>query len=303
VVATGLGGSAIGADLIRMITMDSAQIPIIINRDYTLPAFVDEKTLVLVSSYSGNTEETLAAYEHAKSKKAKIMVITTGGMLKEMAIADETPIITIPAGLPPRAALGYSFFPLFILFQEQGIGLKKQLSAENAINLLTETREKFNPHVPEINNPTKALARKIYGKIPVIYGTSNLTDIIAVRWKGQLNENSKHPAFYNVFPELNHNEIMGYEGDKKLLESLEIIVLRSPFESERIKKRIDITMSLLENQVSGITELWPEGDSTLDHMLYHIMFGDYVSAYLAILNNKDPKEIDFIDKLKEGMKN
>ena len=96
---------------------------------------------------------------------------------------------------------------------------------------------------------------------------------------------------------------MGYEGDKKLLESLEIIVLRSPFESERIKKRIDITMSLLENQVSGITELWPEGDSTLDHMLYHIMFGDYVSAYLAILNNKDPKEIDFIDKLKEGMKN
>ncbi|HHY70901.1 MAG TPA: bifunctional phosphoglucose/phosphomannose isomerase [Thermoanaerobacterales bacterium] len=302
VVITGLGGSAIGGDLIRMITADRAQIPIIVNRGYSLPAFVDERTLVVASSYSGNTEETLTAYEHAKSKKAKIMVITTGGKLKKKAMADETPIMTIPGGLPPRAALGFSFFPIFVLFQEQGIGFRKQFDIKNAINLLKETREKYCPEVPEKDNPTKVLAKKLYGKIPVIYGSSNLTDIVAVRWKGQLNENSKHPAFFNVFPELNHNEIMGFEGDDKLLKALEIVVLRSPYESDRIKKRIDITMDILQDKVSGITELWPNGDSALEHMLYHIIFGDYVSAYLAILNRKDPKEIDFIDELKKRMK-
>ncbi|HHV18438.1 MAG TPA: bifunctional phosphoglucose/phosphomannose isomerase [Thermoanaerobacterales bacterium] len=301
VVITGLGGSAIGGDLIRMITADRAQIPIIINRDYNLPAFVDERTLVVTSSYSGNTEETLTAYEHAKNKKAKIMVITTGGELKKKAMADETPIITIPEGLPPRAALGFSFFPLFVLFQEQGIGYRKQFDVENALSLLKDTRTKYCPEVVEEYNPTKSLARKLYGKIPLVYGSSSLTDIIAVRWKGQLNENSKHPAFFNVFPELNHNEIMGFEGDSKLLKLLEIVILRSPYESDRIKKRIDITMDILQDQVSGITELWPKGESVLEHMLYHIMFGDYVSAYLAILNRKDPKEIDFIDELKERM--
>jgi glucose/mannose-6-phosphate isomerase len=301
VVITGLGGSAIGGDLIRMITSDRAQIPIIVNRDYNLPAFVDERTLVIASSYSGNTEETLTAYEHAKNKKAKIMVITTGGELKKKAMVDETPIITIPGGLPPRAALGFSFFPLFVLFQEQGIGFRKQFDIENALNLLKETRKKFYPEVAEKDNLTKSLARKLYGKIPLVYGSTSLTDIIAVRWKGQLNENAKHPAFFNVFPELNHNEIMGFEGDSELLKSLEIVILRSPHESDRIKKRIDITMDILKDQVSGITELWPEGESPLEHMLYHIMLGDYVSAYLAILNRKDPKEIDFIDELKKRM--
>ncbi|MDD4568542.1 MAG: bifunctional phosphoglucose/phosphomannose isomerase [Tepidanaerobacteraceae bacterium] len=302
VVAAGLGGSAIGADLIRMITADRAQIPIIVNRNYTLPAFVDEKTLVIASSYSGNTEETLAAYEDAKSKKAKVLVITTGGKLKEKAMADETPVITIPGGLPPRAALGFSLFPIYVVFQEQGIGFRKQFDVENALNLLRQTRDKFCPKVPEKENPTKTLARKIYGKIPIIYGSSSLTDVIAVRWKGQLNENSKHPAFFNSFPELNHNEIMGFEGDREILKALEIVILRSPHESDRIKKRIDITMDILKDEVSGITELCPKGTSALEHMVYHIMFGDYMSAYLAILNHKDPIEIDFIDKLKDRMR-
>jgi len=302
VVITGLGGSAIGGDLIRMLTAHSAQIPIVVNRDYTLPAFVDERTLVITSSYSGNTEETLAAYEHAKSKKAKIVVITTGGELKKRAVTDEVYCITIPGGLPPRAALGYSFFPIFVLFKELGIGFGKQLDVNKALNLLKETRKQLSLEVLEKDNPAKTLARKLYGKIPLIYGSSNLTDIIAVRWKGQFNENSKHPAFYNAFPELNHNEIMGFEGDKELLKSLEIVILRSPYESKRIKKRIDITTGILKECVSGITQLWPEGETSLEQMLYHIMFGDYVTAYLAILNQKDPIEIDFIDELKERMK-
>jgi len=301
VVITGLGGSAIGGDLIRMLAINMAQIPIIVNRDYTLPAFVDERTLVIASSYSGNTEETLAAYEHAKSKPAKIIVITTGGELKRKAEEDEIPYITIPGGLPPRAALGYSFFPIFVLFKELGIGFGRE-NVEKAIALLKETREQLNERVPENDNPAKQLARKIYGKIPVVYGSSNLTDVIAVRWKGQFNENSKHPAFYNAFPELDHNEIMGFEGDRELLRSLEILILRSNFESERMKKRIDISVDIFKDAVSGITHLWPQGETILEQMLYHIMFGDYVTAYLAILNEKDPIEIDFINQLKERMK-
>jgi len=301
VVITGLGGSAIGGDLIRMLAASNAQIPVVVNRDYTLPAFVDERTLVIASSYSGNTEETIAAYEHAKSKKAKIIVITTGGELKKRAVEDEIPYITIPGGLPPRAALGYSFFPIFVLFKELGIGFGKQ-DVEKAIQLLCETRDQLKEEVPEQSNPAKQLARKLYGKIPVIYGTSNLTDVIAVRWKGQLNENSKHPAFFNAFPELDHNEIMGFEGDRELLRFLELIMLRSNFESDRMKKRIEITADIVKDSVSGITHLWPRGETTLEQMLYHIMFGDYVTAYLAILNDKDPTEIDFINQLKERMK-
>jgi len=301
VVITGLGGSAIGGDLIRMLTANSAQIPIIVNRDYTLPAFVDERSLVIASSYSGNTEETIAAYEHAKSKRAKIIVISTGGELKQRALVDEVPYITIPGGLPPRAALGYSFFPIFVLLKELGIGFGKQ-NIEKAIELIYETRDQLREEVPEKDNPAKQLARKVHGKIPIIYGSSNLTDVIAVRWKGQFNENSKHPAFYNSFPELNHNEIMGFEADAELLKTFEVIILRSHFESERIRKRIDITRDILKDCVNGITDLWPRGETVLEQMLYHIMFGDYVTAYLAILNQKDPVEIDFIDQLKERMK-
>jgi len=216
-------------------------------------------------------------------------------------VEDEIPYITIPGGLPPRAALGYSFFPIFVLFKELGIGFGKQ-DVEKAIQLLCETRDQLKEEVPEQSNPAKQLARKLYGKIPVIYGTSNLTDVIAVRWKGQLNENSKHPAFFNAFPELDHNEIMGFEGDRELLRFLELIMLRSNFESDRMKKRIEITADIVKDSVSGITHLWPRGETTLEQMLYHIMFGDYVTAYLAILNDKDPTEIDFINQLKERMK-
>lgn len=301
VVIAGLGGSAIGGDLLRMLTLDGASIPIVVNRDYNLPAFVDDKTLVIASSYSGNTEETLTAYEQAKRKKAKTLVITTGGELKKRAMEEETPVITIPGGLQPRAALGFSFFPLFVVLKEQGIVSRKHHDTKAAIAFLKETRDRFLPAVLEKDNPPKGLARKIYGKIPVIYGSWGINDVIAVRWKGQLNENSKHPAFYNVFPELNHNEIMGFEGQPDILKQIEIIVLRSPMESERIKKRIDITVDILKDRVSGITQVWPKGDSPLEQLLYSIIYGDYVSGYLALLNQKDPTEIGFINELKARM--
>ncbi len=301
IVITGMGGSAIGGDLVRMLAFKKSSIPIIVNRDYRMPSFVGNKTFVIASSYSGNTEETLAAYDEAKAKGAQIAVITTGGKLKEKADADNIPAIVVPAGLPPRAALGFSLFPILMLFQAMGVEIDGAANVEKPISLLKKIRDDYSPKTPEKNNPAKQLARKLFGKIPVIYGTANLTDVVAARWKGQMNENAKHPAFFNAFPELDHNEIMGYEGDMDLLKMLEIIILRSPNESERMKKRIRITADILKEKVAEVVEIWPQGDSFLEHTLSHIMLGDYASAYLAILNNKDPKEIDFIDKLKEQM--
>lgn len=302
VVISGMGGSAIGGDLTRMMAQDSCYIPIVVNRDYHLPSYVDERTLVIASSYSGNTEETLAAYNEAKEKKAKIVAITTGGELKNKAMADEVPVITIPAGMPPRAAIGYSFMPLLVLLEEAGIIRNCTKQIPGAIELMKKVRQDLEPQVPEDKNPAKALARRLYGKIPVIYGSQGVTDALAVRWKGQMNENGKHPAFFNVFPELNHNEIMGFEGEPRLLKMMEIVILRSPEENERVKKRIEITSALIREMVSGISEVWPLGETRLERIMYHLIFGDYVSAYLAVLNEKDPTEIDFINTLKSRMK-
>lgn len=302
VVITGIGGSAIGGNLLRMFAEDKTSIPIFVNRDYTLPSFVDEKTLVITSSYSGNTEETLAAYRDARAKRAQILAITTGGELKEMALADELPMIEIPGGLSPRAALGYSFFPLLVVMEELGIISKRHCNIAKVTETLRKLRDALGPKVPEADNPAKQLARRLVGKYPLIYGVTGITDVVAERWKGQFNENAKHPAFFNVFPELNHNEIMGYEGDKDLLKSLEIIILRSPDEGPRIKKRIDITTELIQDMVSGITQIMPQGDTPLERMFYHIMFGDYVTCYLCLLNKKDPTEIHLINALKERLK-
>jgi glucose/mannose-6-phosphate isomerase len=302
VVIVGMGGSAIGADLVRMLTRDRSMISITICRDYKLPAFVDEKTLVISSSYSGNTEETLTAYEQARKKKAKTLVITTGGELIKRATADEVPVILIPSGLQPRAAIGYSLLTVIVVLEEQGIVPRRFFNVDAAIGLLKQIRDRFSPDNPDDRNPPKTLARRLFGKIPVIYGITGITDAVALRWKCQINENAKHPAFFNMFPELTHNEIMGFEGDDQILKKMEIVILRDPDENKRAAKQIAITADLIRDKVAGISEIWPEGDSHLERTLFHVMYGDYVSAYLALLNKKDPSEINLINALKERMK-
>ena len=202
----------------------------------------------------------------------------------------------------PNTALGFSFIPLLVIMEEQGIIPKEYFDVNASIMLLKEVRDKLCPKAPQKDNPAKILAQRLHGKIPVIYGTTGINDVLALRWKGQINENAKHPAFYNAFPELDHNEIMGYEGDEDLLNSMELIILRSPSESAQIKKRIDVTIDIIKDAVSGITEIWPQGNTTLEHVFYQLMYGDYVSAYLSLLNEKDPTEINFINMLKERLK-
>ena len=186
IVLIGMGGSAIGGDLLRSILTDKLLVPFSIVRHYTLPEYVDDETLVLVSSYSGNTEESLSALDDAISRKAMIAGFTTGGMMSEVCTLNEIPWVKLPEGLQPRAALGYSFVPLLIFLER--IGLIKDVSAELelVVAAMQSQREYYFEDIPTDKNPAKKLAEQMHNKIPIIYGGPTLTDIVAVRWKGQI---------------------------------------------------------------------------------------------------------------------
>ncbi|KYO67811.1 bifunctional phosphoglucose/phosphomannose isomerase [Thermovenabulum gondwanense] len=301
VVIAGMGGSAIGGELAKSILEFELKVPVLVNRGYKLPGFVNNESLVIASSYSGNTEETLSCYEDAKNRQASMIAITTGGKLKEKALKDKVPVLIIPSGLPPRAAIGYSFVPIYLILAKINSFLDVVERIQSLQKFLKKLREDFAKEVPGGQNKAKMLAGRIYGKIPLIYGSQGITEAVAMRWKGQLNENSKHPAFYNVFPELNHNEIMGYEAEGNLLKNFVAVILRMPEEHERIDKRIKITRDLIQDKITCIEEIWPRGENTLERIFYHIMLGDFVSYYLALLNEKDPSEINFINTLKQRM--
>src|SRR3989338_5305510 len=223
IVIAGMGGSAIGGDLLR-VYMHSSKIPIYISRDYTVPGFVDSGSLVFAVSYSGNTEETLSSYYDAYEKRAKIIAITSGGKL-----GDECDkVIKVPAGLQPRAALGYLFFPMLGILHNTGIAKVKNSELNEMIDLLKQT-EKFN-------DLGAGLSKKLKDKTPIIYSSEAL-GAIAFRWKTQINENAKMPAFYNVFSEMNHNEIAGYQGMSKEFAA---VLIRDKYDNEQIKKRMDI---------------------------------------------------------------
>ncbi len=301
IVVTGLGGSAIGGDFLRLFVSDKLGVPVIVNRDYTLPKFIDQKTLLFAISYSGNTEETLSAYGQAKEKGAKIVALTNGGKLREMAERDGVPVIVVPAGISPRAATGYLLIPTLTVLE--GIGLIDDLSLE--INDLTATlrglREQLDFSLPIQRNQAKQIAQRLFGKIPVIWAAAGNTEVVAARWKGQINENGKAPAYWNVFPELNHNEIVGIEEPAELLGQLEVIILRDNNDHPRVQKRMEVSKEIIKDTVSGITEVWSSGKSRLSGLFSLTYVGDYVSVYLAILYGIDPTPVRNIDYLKKKL--
>lgn len=297
VVILGMGGSAIGGDLLRVLLERETKTPFFVNRAYDLPGFVGPETLVIASSYSGNTEETLAGYQEAKGRGAKLLAITTGGKLAQKAEADGVGTIFIPGGLSPRAALGYSFVPLLITAWRLGLCSDKSRELEATIRSLKDLRGRYGKEAPTEQNLAKQLARKVYGRIPLFYGVSGYRSVVATRLKGQINENAKNLAFYNVFPELNHNELVGWE-EPALTRQIEVLVLRDKNESARIRTRIQVTEDIIRPRASEIVELWAEGESELERMFSLIYLGDYLSYYLALLNQIDPAPVKVIDRLK-----
>jgi len=301
IVVTGLGGSAIGGDFLRLFVSDKAGVPVIVNRDYTLPKFVDSKTLLFAVSYSGNTEETISAYSDAVSRGARIVALTNGGKLREMAEKDGFPVIVVPAGISPRAATGYLLVPTLTVLET--IGLIGDLTPEinEMTTVLRSLREQLRPEITVDRNQAKSTALRLKGKIPVIWAAGGNTEVVATRWKGQINENGKAPAYWNVFPELNHNEIVGFEEPQDLLKQMEIIILRDKHDHPRVRLRMDISKEIILDTVSGITEIWSSGEGRLARLFSLTYIGDYVSVYLAALYGIDPTPVKKIDYLKNKL--
>lgn len=303
VVVTGLGGSAIGGDMLRVYALGESSVPVLVNRDYRLPSFVGPRTMVFAVSFSGNTEETLSAYDDARTRGASIIAVTTGGKLAEKAKQDGVPLVIIPGGISPRSATGYLFLPTVAIMQRVGLLNDAAPAVEETIELLTEMRQELGPQSPESQNLAKQLARKFFNRLPVIYGSSGTTETVAVRWKGQINENSKAMAYFNVFPELNHNEIVGTERPDALLKQIELICLRDPSDHPRVRTRLEVTRDLIGGRVGGITEVSARGESKLARSYSLIYVGDYASVYLALLYNIDPTPVKLIDELKKRLTN
>lgn len=300
IVLTGLGGSAIGGDLLRAYLADDLHIPITVNRHYTLPEFVGTNTLVIVSSYSGNTEETISAQREAMKRKAKILCISTGGIVTDVALKHKQPCIKIPGGLQPRAALGYSFFPLLVALVKAGFVKSKDSEIKETLALLkTKALEYGNPE--SSSNRALELAAKLKGRLPIVYSSSQVLDAINLRWRGQIEENAKQLAYGNLFPEMNHNELVGWNMVKDLLEMTHVIFLRDKSEHPRVSVREEITKTIVAQFASGVTEVWSEGTSLLARMFSLIQLGDWASFYLAILNKQDPTPVKAIDHLKSEL--
>jgi len=301
IVFTGLGGSAIGADIISGYVGDEIDIPVFVNRNYTLPHFVNKKTLLFAVSYSGNTEETLSAYEKAKKKGAKVVVITSGGKLEELAAKAKDMLITIPKGYPPRCALGYSFIPSVMVLVKLGFIKDKSNEIKKAARFLDNLqKKKLIPGVRTKVNMAKSIAGKLYGKFPVIYASARM-EALATRWRGQFAENAKTLSSSHVFPEMNHNEIVGWKSPAGLLEDFVAIILRDKGDHARIKKRMDITTVILRKAKLRVLEVESEGRTPLARMLSLTFIADFVSVYLAVLNGTNPTPVDRITYLKKQL--
>ncbi|MDD5424827.1 MAG: bifunctional phosphoglucose/phosphomannose isomerase [Candidatus Omnitrophica bacterium] len=305
IVFSGLGGSAIGADLLRSYLTDDIRIPVFVNRDYTLPKFVGKDTLFLACSYSGDTEETLSAYAEAKEKGARIIVISSGGKLEVLAKEDKIPVIYIPKGYPPRTALGYAFFTWLDVLHKLGFISDRSRDVQEAIAGMKELRDGFiGPDIATPKNEAKKIAQEISGKYVFIYSANKHLDSIALRWRGQLAENAKTLSSTHVFPELNHNELVGWEGPKALLKDFYVVILRDESEHPRIAKRIEITKSIIEQGSTKVTEVRSKGKpgaSLLSRMFSLVYTGDFASYYLAVLNGIDPTPVDRITFLKREL--
>lgn len=288
VVLTGLGGSGIGGSIIQNYVSDKLNIPFVVNKDYHLPAFVGKDSLVLVSSYSGNTEETLMAMQQAIKAKATIVCVTSGGKVAEIAEKKGFDCILLPAGMPPRSCLGYSLVQGLFVLGHLGL-LKTDFKKEiNAAIKLIETESK------DIKKQAKALSKKLLGKTPIIYAAPDFEGV-AVRFRQQINENSKMLCWHHVVPEMNHNELVGWR-DKDATRA--VVFLRNKEDFERTQLRMEINKSVIKKYTSNITELWSKGKSYFERVFYIVHLTDWVSVDLAAAREIDDTEVKVIDFLK-----
>lgn len=292
VVLAGMGGSAAGGDFVQALFDLLGSVPFAVSRTYSLPSWVGNGSLVFITSYSGNTEETLSAYQEAKRRGANIIAITSGGKVADLAREDGFPVVIVPGGQPPRTALGYMLIPVVVACER--LGLLPKTNWEDLFARLAEVRENCRLSVAEPGNLAKELARDCVDKVVVCYAQSPWTSAVATRWRGQINENSKMMCLTHVFPELCHNEILGWEG-AKAQGRWKVVLFEGGDESNQMKRRVAETLNLIG---AFPFVLRPTGESLLTKMLTLAYFGDFVSIYLAELMGQDPAQMKAIDELK-----
>jgi len=300
IVVCGMGGSAIVGDVVRGLLGDASPYPIIVAKGYTLPAFCGPDTTVVAVSYSGNTEETLAAYADATERGCRAVSISAGGLLQELARTRVGVHVVLPADAPmPRAALGYlagailgtlGHLELPDLAGEVGVAARR----------LDELAARWKPDRPAEGNEAKALAEWLVGRTPVIWGSEGLMEPVALRWKNQLNENAKVPAFWSAIPELDHNEVEGWSPETA--KEFALIALRHPGEHPRVAERFALTLELASAAGLDAREVRAEGHGPLEWLFSQILLGDFVSTYLAILRGVDPTPVPALTGLKERLR-
>jgi glucose/mannose-6-phosphate isomerase len=298
IVLCGLGGSAIGGDLLRSYLAEELKVPFLVNRHYTLPAFVGPRTLVVISSYSGNTEETNSAHRIARKRKARLLCISSNGTTEQLARKAKSGFIKIPGGLPPRAALGYSFFPLLIALQRLGLVRNKTREIRETLALLRTLAERY---AAPGGNPAFDLAAQLKHRVAVLYSGPERFDAVNVRWRGQIAENGKSLAFGHVVPEMNHNELVGWSVLREQMREMQVILLRDQADHPRVKVRLDLSRQILAGYTDHVAEVWSEGISPLARMFSLIHLGDWVSLYLAVLHQVDPTPVEVITRLKNEL--
>jgi glucose/mannose-6-phosphate isomerase len=302
IIVAGMGGSAIGGELLKDYARSQAPVPIEVSKEYQLPVYASQRTLVMVVSYSGDTEESLSAFLDAERRKCLVYCVSSGGSLLEFAEKLNVPHLRVPAGMPPRAASPYLLVPQLVLLEKMGLVSGVSEGLNEASKLLEKVSRENAPEKPKESNPAKSLASGINGTVPVVYGFGIYRGV-AQRWKQQFNENAKVPAKWEVFPELNHNEIVGWEKAGALAKRFSAVFLRDKSEPAEVRSRIEITQALMQTGADGSKqfEVWTQGRSTLEKMLSTILLGDFASVYLAVLRGVDPTPVQTIVTLKQKL--
>ena len=300
VIVAGMGGSAIGGDVVAILGKEKLKTPFFVIRDYTLPPWIDDKTLIICSSYSGNTEETLSVLNCAIEKGIKVFGLTTGGELADLFKRYEQDMVIIPSGLQPRASIAYSIIPIIRFLSMLNIFKSKNDQwITETVDILKEKRSIYGSE--NETNPVFSLANKIYKYLPVIYSNNSTMAVAAKRLEGQFCENSKMLSYSSDLPELNHNEIVGWENNPHILNNICVLWILDSDDNDRIKHRIKITKEILEKIGIVQYELAINGNSFQERFLHMVNYGDWLSFWCAILHKTDPSPVKKIDHLKHKL--
>lgn len=287
IVFAGMGGSALPGDIAQTLLRDISRIPIFVHKSYDLPRFVGKDTLLFVVSYSGNTEETLSAYKAARGKSCTTIIVTSGGKLRKIAEHDKKPVIVIPSGIQPRLSIGYMFFSILKVLQNAGIVKDSTSSVKQVVEKLKDPKFKMNG---------EELSSKLVEKVPIIY-SSDTMKVVAEIWKIAFNENCKISAFYNYFPELNHNEMLGFTTPRA---NFHVIMIREDDCHRRVAKRFKVTKNIISKNVSTI-EIVIKGHSQLLKVFSAIYLGYWTSYFLALKYGVDPTPVELVEQLKKKL--